>query len=104
VINMTDLKERDQERVGTELTLLQNQNHPGLMLIREACILAVPGLWAKAYLLMDFAAGGDLLDRVLSQPDKRLCERESCFYLYQVHDAAVVQVGCALAISSPLPC
>lgn len=96
---MAGMKERDQKRVGTELTLLQDQNHPGLMIIREACILTVPGVWSKAYLVMDFAAGGDLLDRVINEPEKRLSEREARFYLYQVRweESLVVHCGAPLA-------
>ncbi|CAF3987019.1 unnamed protein product [Rotaria magnacalcarata] len=77
VIDKTRFNEQE-EKIHREVDILQEVSHPGV--IKLHAMFDTPG---KFYLVME-KLNSDMLEMVLSQPTKRLNERQAKFLIYQV--------------------
>jgi protein kinase D len=77
VIDKTRFSEQE-EKIHREVDILQEISHPGV--IKLHAMFDTPG---KFYLVME-KLNSDMLEMILSQPTKRLNERQTKFLIYQV--------------------
>ncbi|CAF3441433.1 unnamed protein product [Rotaria sp. Silwood1] len=77
VIDKTRFNEQE-EKIHREVDILQEVSHPGV--IKLHAMFDTPG---KFYLVME-KLNSDMLEMILSQPTKRLNERQTKFLIYQV--------------------
>ena len=76
------LKFSKHPMLQNEIQFLKSLEHPGIVQLEKT--FQDP---EKIYLVMEKLSGGDMLDLTLSQPEGKLSERESKFYVSQICNA-----------------
>lgn len=67
------------ENLKAEMALLKHLKHPGIIYLEH--IFSTPD---TLYLVMEYAKGGDLLDRILKSQGSRLPELQAKFFIWQI--------------------
>jgi 5'-AMP-activated protein kinase catalytic alpha subunit len=72
----------DIERVSREIHILKLIRHPTIIQLYEVNTTQIIETPKKIYLIMEFAASGELFDHIVA--NSRLKEKEACKFFHQI--------------------